>query len=91
MINDIHYSDVVRLGFKTEKVHDKVYFDEYGFNYEIISFKLNRNNVIDWAKESRKCEILVCSDEGDVLERIEIKDLAELEIIIKIFNLIKGK
>ena len=89
MKTDITYSDVIRLGFKTQKSEDKVYFKIYGFEYEIITFKLNKYSVIDWAKESRQCEILVCDNEGSVLKRIEISNLEELEKIIDIYNIIK--
>lgn len=89
MKTDIKYSDVIRLGFKTQNVHDSVYFNEYGFEYEIITFKLNKYSYIDWAKESRKCEILKCDEEGTVLLRIDIPNLLELEKIIDIYNIIK--
>ena len=88
MITDIKYSDVIRLGFKIEKSKDNVYFDEYGFNYEIITFKLSRNSVIDWAKESHKCEILKCDSEGTILKIINIPNLEELEKIIDIYEII---
>jgi len=89
MITDIKYSDVIRLGFKIQKAHDKVYFNEYGFEYEIITFKLNKYSCIDWAKESRKCEILKCDKEGTILQIIDIQNLEELEKIINIYNIIK--
>jgi len=89
MVTDIKYSDVIRLGFKVEKSNDKIYFNDYGFEYEIITFELNKYSCIDWAKESRKCEILKCNKEGDVLERIDIPNLSELEKIIEIYNIIK--
>lgn len=90
MKTDIKYSDVKRLGFKFEKSDDKVYFEEYGFKYEIITFNLSKYNIIDWAKESRECKILECDNEGNVLHTINISSLEELEKIIKIYNLIKS-
>jgi len=89
MKTNIKYSDVIRLGFKETKVKDDTFFKEFGFGYSIIEFKLNKYSCIDWAKESRKCEILKCGKEGDVLERIDIPNLLELEKIIEIYNIIK--
>jgi hypothetical protein len=89
MITNIKYIDVIRLGFKIEKANDNVYFNEYGFNYEIITFKLSENCEIDWAKESHKCEILKCDSEGNVLKKINIPNLEELQKIIEIYEIIK--
>ena len=36
----INYSDIVELGFKIEPQNDEIYFNQYGFEYCIITKKL---------------------------------------------------
>ncbi len=82
----INYSDIIDLGFDTEQVDDKVYYNKYGFQYEIITFKINSKIYIDWSKETRLCQIVRVNKDQDIKNRKPIKNLEDLETIIDFFK-----
>lgn len=83
----IPYKEIIRLGFDIETDTDKVYFDEYGFDYYIINKHLTKKIYLDWAKETRLCEMIRLDNTRDnnIMARMPIKNLEHLEEIIDFF------
>lgn len=83
----IPYNEIIRLGFEVETDSDKVYFDEYGFDYCIITKHLTKKIYLDWAKETRLCEMVRLNNTRDnnIMARMPIKNLEHLEEIISFF------
>jgi len=83
----IKYCDVMALKFKTEVSPDSVYFDEFGYEYEIITKQLTKTIYIDWAKETQLAEMVRgCKKQKDVLNKMPIKDLDHLKQMINFFT-----
>ncbi len=73
----IPYLDIISLGFTEIKENDEVYFDEFGFDYTIITKELTDTIHLDWAKETQLCQ----------LERIDNPENGELVGCLPIYNL----
>lgn len=83
----IKYCDVMALGFETEVSPDSVYFNEYGFEYEIITKQLTKTLYIDWAKETQLAELIrSCKKQKDVKAKLPIKDLEHLKELVNFFD-----
>src|SRR5687768_4342536 len=85
MQEQINYSDIIALGFNEEYESDAVYFNQYGYDYTIITLKLSKWIYLDWAKETRLCEMIRTNKEQDVIKRKPIKNLSELKEIVDFF------
>lgn len=88
MQEKIKYSQIMSLGFTEEEVYDKVYFQEYGFPYCIITKKLTKKIYLDWAKETQFAQLVRMKDdkECDIVKRMPIKNLEHLKEIIDFFT-----
>ena len=83
----IKYSDIMSLGFKEKIQDDQVYFNEFGYNWAIITKKLTKRIYLDWEKESQFCEIIRIDRprDGNIKSRMPIKNLDHLNVIINFF------
>jgi len=85
--DQIDYSVVNNLGFKTQVEHDSVFKDEYGFDYRIVSLELGKYEF-DWDCVNRTVMLYKSEDcKGEEIELIYlIKDVDELNMMIKILQ-----
>lgn len=84
----IKYSEVIALGF-TEEVHsDKVYFNEYGFDYCTITKDLTKKIYLDWAKETQLCKMVRIDSPKhcNIKAELPIWNLEHLKEIINFFS-----
>lgn len=81
----IKYIDIMNLGFTVETIEDKVYFDEYGFEFAIISLWLTETVYLDWCKQTRQCTMYRI----DNRETMNIKAHKPLNNINEIIDIIK--
>jgi hypothetical protein len=86
MQEEIWYNEIMDLDFKTIKGTDQVYFNMYGYPYEIITLKLTKTISIDWAKETRLCQMYRTDKQGWIKSKHQIKTLDELKKIINFFK-----
>jgi hypothetical protein len=86
MSKEIKYGDIIDLGFEVEECNDPVYFKNHGFQYCIITKKLTKRIYIDWAKETKLCEMIRVDSEDNIKAKHPIKSLAELKYIIDFFT-----
>jgi hypothetical protein len=84
----IDYSDIIDLGFKTEPQSDSVYFNQYGYEYCLFTFKLTSLIYIDWAQESRTCQMIRIDHTKtmNIMKRMPIMNLDHLKQIIDFFT-----
>jgi hypothetical protein len=83
----IKYCDVMALEFNTEVSPDSVYFNEYGYDYEIITKQLTKTIYIDWAKETQLAEMIrSCKKQKDIINRMPIKNLDHMKELINFFT-----
>ena len=81
----IKYKDVMSLGFKEEFCSDSVYFDEFGYEYAIVTLKLTKRISLDWEKETGFCRMLRCDKEGTILNERKIADVEDLRDVVDFF------
>lgn len=83
----INYSDIIDLGFKEEYSSCNVYFNQYGYEYVIITKKLTSKIYIDWAKETGFCRMYRIDNkkECNIQNEMLINDLQHLKEIINFF------
>lgn len=86
LIGMITYRDVMNLGFNEQIINDNVFFDQYGFDYSIITLKLSKYKYIEWEKETRKAKIVKVDKDESILKAIPVRDLEHLKEIIEIFK-----
>jgi len=55
----IDYDEIMSLGFTEEIVEDEVYYDRHGFDYAIITKDLTKEIGLEWAKETKLCEMVI--------------------------------
>ena len=84
----IDYADVIALGFTEEPCEDEVYFNQYGFRYCIITKYLTKKIYLDWAKETRLCEMVrIDSPKTAIIKKkMPIKNLEHLREIVDFFS-----
>lgn len=82
----IQYHEIMNLKFKEEFASDSVYFNEYGFEYCIITKALTKKIYIQWAKETQLCDMVRIDKDGNVKSKMQIKDFTHLKEIIDFFS-----
>jgi hypothetical protein len=82
----IKYKDIIDLGFTESVEFDPVYFDQYGFDYSIISLKLTKKLYLDWEKETQLCLLLRIDKHESIRAKKIIKGLEELKELIEFFK-----
>lgn len=85
----IKYSEVIALGFTEDDMQsDEVYFNEYGYNYCIITKELTKKIYLDWAKETQLCEMVRIDNTKhcNVKAELPIRNLEHLKEIINFFS-----
>ena len=85
MQEEIYYRDIMNLGFHEEFCSDDVYFDEYGYQYTIITKNLTKKIYIDWDKPTRKCKLVRIDKDHNIKAELPIRDLDYLKEIINFF------
>lgn len=84
----IKYSEIIALGFTEDMQSDEVYFNEYGFDYCIITKELTKTIHLDWAKETQLCKMVRVDSPktGNVKAELPIRNLEHLKEIINFFS-----
>ena len=84
----IKYSEIMALGFTEEVIEDRIYFDEYGFDYCIITKDLTKKIFLDWAKETQLCKMVRIDSPKhcNIKAELPIRDLEHLKEIINFFT-----
>ena len=84
----INYDEIISLGFTEELSEDKSYFAEHGFDYVIITKDLTKKIYLDWAKETKLCEMvrLDSPNSGNVVKRMPIRNLEHLKELVNFFS-----
>lgn len=84
---EVSYSDVMALGFKEEPQKDKVYYNDFGYEYVIISKRIAKSIVVYWTKNERTLEaVRLSKDEHNVLGRMPIVNIEHLKTLITFYN-----
>ena len=84
----IKYSEILALGFIESIQSDKVYFDQFGFDYCIITKELTDVIYLDWAKETQLCKMVrVDSKEnGNIKAQLLIRNMEHLREMLDFFS-----
>ncbi len=86
-MSQIRYKDIIDLGFNEDfSPSDKVYQDQYGYDYVIITKKLTKRIYLDWQKETRICELVRTDKEGNVKSRLVMSDLKSIKDMINFYS-----
>lgn len=88
MQEKIQYSEIIALGFTEDPSHDSIYFDQFGYDYVIITKKLSKKIYLDWEKSTQLCKLVRLKKvkTGDIAKIYQIKNLKELKEIIDFFK-----
>jgi hypothetical protein len=84
----INYKAVIDYGFKVEPQTDDVYYDQYGYNWNIITLDLTKKIYLDWDQTTQLCEMIRIDNnrECNIMARLPIRDVAHLEEIIEFYG-----
>lgn len=85
-IQPIRFKDVIDLGFNYEQGNDKIHIDQYGYDWFWCEMKLHKQIFAYWDCDTRYVELRRQNKDGDILSRIEVKDLDELKKWIEFFK-----
>lgn len=84
----IKYREIIALGFREDVQNDQVYFEEYGFDYCIITKELTKKIYLEWAKETQLCKMVRIDNPKhcNIKAELPIRNLEHLKEIIKFFS-----
>jgi hypothetical protein len=85
------YDELIKLGFKRIDENDKVWFNEFGYEYFRLELKLSKRHYIDWDIQKQTCEVVHCNREHDILSRWEVDNIELLKNIINLFGKLKDE
>jgi hypothetical protein len=86
MQQPINFCDIMALGFKMERGHDSVFYDQHGYEYKIFTKMLAPTLMLDWDQATRLCEMLVLREDGHIYDRIPVTDTNSLQILVNSFK-----
>jgi len=88
MQEKIQYSDIMALGFSEEISSDSCYFNQFGYEYAIISLFLTKKVEVIWAKETQLAEVLRIDGqkEMNIIKKMPIKNLEHLKELVEFFS-----
>jgi len=81
----IKYREIMDLGFEEEVDSDNVYFDEFGYDYCIITKNLTKKIYLDWKKETQLCKLVRTDKTHNIKAEMPIKNIEHLKEIIDFF------
>ena len=90
-MRQISYCDVIELGFKREDCADSVFFKHYGYNYFIVSLKINNHISLYWDCNDRTVDMYRIDKEQNIVGTIKILSLNHLVEILLFFGKINNK
>lgn len=82
----INYADVIALGFVRENHNDKMFENQYGYNWFTVTKKLIKNISADWDCETRTVTIIRVDKDENILAKMPIVTFAELKSFIQFFD-----
>lgn len=84
----INYSEIMALGFSEEVSNDRVYYNEHGYDYSIITLNLTECIYLDWEKETKLCKMVRIdnTNECNIMKTLPIMNLYQLKEIINFFS-----
>ena len=86
-MRQISYCDVIKLGFKRDQpIIDSIFFNEYGYNWFLVTLKINNSIYFDWDCNTRTVKMLRVDKEQTILGQIEVQDLKHLVELLTFFG-----
>jgi hypothetical protein len=84
----VDYDEVISRGFKRKDQSDKIFYNQNGYEWFIVTKKLTKTIYIDWDCETHYLTLLrTDKEQGAILGRIFLTgDLEELDRIIRFFT-----
>ena len=75
------YKDLLNNGFKREDCNDSVFFDQYGFQYFILSKELTKNISFDWDINTQQLCIVKTNYESTIVFKKVVESIEEYKLI----------
>ncbi|MCD6661478.1 MAG: hypothetical protein LT105_15055 [Lentimicrobium sp.] len=91
MQQPIPYAKIMALGFFEQFEQDEIYFNEFGFQYSIISMELTPEIHLDYEKETRLCFIYRSKNVNGENFTVNKKPVNNLETLIEIIDFFKNE
>ena len=82
----IDYKTVIDLDFKREDQTDNVFYNEYGFNWFIVTKKLTKKIYLDWDCTTKTVTLKRIHEDHNIIGSLDIESSQELEDIINFFK-----
>lgn len=88
MAERVRFNDIKDLGFKATECYDRIYLEEYGFEYIIYTLDLTNKIYVDWARETGLCELIRIDSpkECNIKKRVVIENIDHLKRIIDFYT-----
>ena len=84
--NEIDYKTVIDLDFKREDQTDSVFYNEYGFNWFIVTKKLTKRTYLDWDCNTRTVALKRIDKNHNIIGSLDIESFQKLENVINFFK-----
>lgn len=88
----IKYKELIDLGFERIDDHDNVWFNEFGYEYFRVEYRLSKRNAMDWDVQKQTVRLMRFEKDGySIIEEREMESIKEIQDIIKMFGKRKKK
>ena len=75
------YQDLIQNGFKREDCNDQVFYEQYGFQYFILSKQLNNHWSFDWDVNTNKLRLIKVDESKSITYQKYVDSQAEFDFI----------
>lgn len=75
------YKDLMQNGFVREDCNDQVFFDQYGFQYFILSKQLNKHWSFDWDVNTNKLRLIKVDESQSIILEKYVDSQTEFHFI----------
>jgi hypothetical protein len=86
MENQFTYKEVIDLGFVREDLGDSVFFDQNGYDWFVVTMKLDKGIQLEWDCETHTVTLNRYNKKYDRLGKIDVPNLFTLKSIINFYT-----
>jgi len=82
----INYQTIIDLGFEREDINDSNFYDQYGFQYFVVTKKLDKRLHLDWDCNTGTVTMIRLNKEHFIIGKMQMETLEDVKHIIEFFK-----